>query len=72
VKEISRSATIEDLIEDYPVTAGFMLEEGLPCLACGEPVWGTFEEVARRTGKSDTEIDVLIGKLKSRVTSEEK
>jgi hypothetical protein len=26
-----------------------MIDKGLPCVTCGEPVWATFEEVARRS-----------------------
>jgi hypothetical protein len=37
-----------------------MLKQGLPCYVCGEPTWGTLEEVARRSGKSESEIDALV------------
>ena len=47
-----------------------MIEKGLPCISCGEPVWGTFEDVARRSGKTEPEIDELIDELKLRVQNE--
>jgi hypothetical protein len=40
-----------------------MIGKGLPCFVCGESTWGTFEDMARRSGKSETEIDALVGKL---------
>jgi predicted nucleotidyltransferase len=43
-----------------------MVEEGLPCFVCGEPTWSTFEEMARREGKSESEIDLLVEAMKSR------
>jgi hypothetical protein len=42
-----------------------MLKQGLPCYVCGEPTWGTLEEVARRSGKSESEIDKLVEELTS-------
>lgn len=60
---IQRSISVEDLIRDHPGSVGFMVRNGLPCFVCGEPAWGTFEEMARRSGKSDSEIDALIGEL---------
>lgn len=40
-----------------------MIRKGLPCFVCGEPTWGTFEEMARRSGKSDVQIDQMIGEI---------
>lgn len=62
---IGRDTTIEDLVEVYPGVVRFFIEQGLPCIACGDPVWGTFEEVAKRSGRSDTEIDRLVIEMNS-------
>jgi DNA-directed RNA polymerase subunit N (RpoN/RPB10) len=48
-----------------------MIDKGLPCVTCGEPVWATFEEVARRSGKTESEIDLLIEDLKSHIQTGE-
>lgn len=56
---------VEELIEQFPETVKFMVSRGLPCFVCGEPTWGTFEEMARRNGKSDPEIDALISEMQS-------
>jgi hypothetical protein len=48
-----------------------MIDKGLPCVTCGGPVWGTFEEVARRSGKTESEIDLLIEDLKSHIQTGE-
>jgi excisionase family DNA binding protein len=39
VRPIHRSIAIEQLIDRYPSAAGFMVEKGLLCFVCGEPVW---------------------------------
>lgn len=44
-----------------------MIRKGLPCFVCGEPTWGTFEEMARRSGKSEEDIDLMIDEMKSLV-----
>lgn len=37
-----------------------MVNHRLPCLVCGEPVWGTVEDVARERGLTEAEIDRLV------------
>ena len=39
--EISRDSIIEDLVTDYPDSITFLMEKGIRCLRCGEPIWGT-------------------------------
>lgn len=39
--EISRNSVIEDLVTDYPDSITFLMEKGIRCLRCGEPIWGT-------------------------------
>jgi Ni,Fe-hydrogenase I small subunit len=71
MEAVRRSTPIEDLVREWPSAVHFMIEKGLPCITCGEPVWGTFEEVARRSGKTEAEIDVLTEELQSRVQTGE-
>ncbi len=60
---ISRRISIEDLVATYPGAVTLLVRHGLPCLVCGEPVWGTFEEVARNNGKTDEEIEQLVAEM---------
>lgn len=59
-KTIDRNITIEELIELVPESVRFLMKNGIVCIICGEPIWGTIEEVARSKGKSETEIDSLL------------
>ena len=36
---------IEDLVNDYPEVVSPLAELGIVCIACGEPVWGTLNEL---------------------------
>jgi len=60
---IKRGILIEDMVEEFPQTVQFMIGKGLPCFVCGEPTLGTFEEMARRHGKTELEIDTLIEEI---------
>lgn len=39
--DISRESNIEDLVEKHPDAVTFLMEKGIRCLRCGEPIWGT-------------------------------
>ena len=39
--EVSRESIIEDLVNDHPDSITFLMEKGIRCLRCGEPIWGT-------------------------------
>ena len=49
---ISRDIKIDDLIREHFDAVGFLIKHGLPCVVCGEPFWGTLEELARQNGYS--------------------
>ncbi len=45
---ITKDTRIEDLMENYPQAVQIFVRLGLPCLVCGEPFWGTIEELAQK------------------------
>ena len=45
--EITENTLIEDVLNGHPALTRVFIEFGLPCLVCGEPFWGTVEELAR-------------------------
>ena len=49
---------IEDVVREYPETVRLLADAGLVCVACGEPLWGTLEELAREKGLQDVD-DIL-------------
>ena len=56
---ISKNIIIEDLIEQKPGAIKFLMDKGIRCIACGEPIWGTLEDAAKEKGFSDDEIAAL-------------
>ena len=57
---ISKNILIEDLIDKYSFSVQFLMEKGVKCIVCGEPIWGTLEYAAKEKGFTDTEIDQLV------------
>ncbi|MDT8324922.1 MAG: DUF1858 domain-containing protein [Bacteroidota bacterium] len=39
--DVTRETVIEDLVDQFPDAVTFLMEKGIRCLRCGEPIWGT-------------------------------
>ncbi|MCF6170672.1 MAG: hypothetical protein L3J31_05080 [Bacteroidales bacterium] len=63
--EITNDILIEDLVENYNFAVRYLMEKGIRCIMCGEPVWGTLEEAAKEKGFSDSGIAEIVGEMKS-------
>ncbi len=46
-EKVNKDVTIEELVIKYPDSVKFLMDKGIKCIACGEPVWGTLEENAK-------------------------
>lgn len=66
---IQKNIYIEDLINILPDSVGYLMEKGIKCIACGEPIWGTLEQAAREKGKSDAEIETYVRELNEMLAS---
>jgi hypothetical protein len=52
-EKIQADQPVEDFVESHPALVGFLVHQGLPCIVCGEPFWGTLADLARsRAGLS--------------------
>ena len=60
---IDKNILIEDLVREIPSAVTYLMKKNIKCLACGEPIWGTLEEAAKKKGFSDAEIDVFVRDL---------
>ena len=43
---ITEKTSVEEIIEKNPGVTRIFIQYGLPCVTCGEPFWGTLEELA--------------------------
>ena len=60
---ITKDISIEELIEQKPESVNFLMEKGIKCIACGEPIWGSLEDASKEKGFSDEEIDQIVHEL---------
>lgn len=65
---ITKEIYIEDLVRDYPGAVTYLMEKGIRCLMCGEPIWGTLESAAKEKGFNDEDIEVFVKELNSSET----
>ncbi len=60
---INKEIEIEDLVKLIPEAVVYLMEKGIRCLRCGEPIWGTLENAAKEKGFSDQEISKFVSDL---------
>ncbi|HAF28933.1 MAG TPA: DUF1858 domain-containing protein [Bacteroidales bacterium] len=63
--KITKEITIEELIETVPQSVKYLMEKGIKCIACGEPIWGTLEDAAKEKGLSEEEINETVEDLQN-------
>ena len=61
--KITKDISIEELVENVPQSVKYLMHEGIKCIACGEPIWGTLEEAAKEKGFGDEDIEKFVNDL---------
>jgi methionine synthase II (cobalamin-independent) len=61
--KITKEISIEELVENLPDSIAYLADEGIRCLRCGEPIWGTLEEAAKEKGFDDAKIEHFVSDL---------
>lgn len=62
-KKITRQIEIEELINILPQSVSYLMEKGIRCLRCGEPIWGTLESASKEKGFGENEIETFVDEL---------
>ena len=60
---ITKTITIEELLEQVRGAVTYLAKRGIRCIRCGEPIWGTLEEAACDKGFGDDEIQRFVDDL---------
>ncbi len=68
--KISNKTLIEEIVEKHPKLVRPLQEHGIVCIRCGEPVWGSLEEVAGEKGIKN--LDEIVKKMNEIIEKEEK
>ena len=61
--KITKDITIEELTEKVPASVKYLMKEGIRCIVCGEPIWGTLEEAAEEKGFGPEDIERFVNEL---------
>lgn len=62
---IDEKISIEELLELLPASVTYLSRQGIKCIACGEPIWGTLEEAAIEKGFGKEDIEGFVRDLNS-------
>lgn len=54
-KKITTKDKVEDVVLKYPKSVNVFFRHRIPAIACGDPIWGTIEENAKKYGVKDIE-----------------
>jgi hypothetical protein len=61
--DIKKDILIEDLITEYPFANQYLMEKGIRCIRCGEPIWGTLEQAAKEKKFGDDDIQQFVDEM---------
>ncbi|MBS3806388.1 MAG: hypothetical protein KGY60_02685 [Bacteroidales bacterium] len=61
--KITKDISIEDLVDNVPQAVKYLMHEGIKCIECGEPIWGTLEDAAKEKGYNDQDIKRFVEEL---------
>lgn len=60
---ITADTAIDELVEKVPASVQFLSDNGIRCIICGEPIWGTLESAAKEKGYDDDQIRGFVSEL---------
>lgn len=63
MEKITSDITIEELVTELPASVNYLMEKGIKCIACGEPIWGTLESAAKEKGFAEDAIAAFVSDL---------
>ena len=58
--KITKDIEIEDLVNEVPESVTYLMEKGIRCLKCGEPIWGSLESAVREKGFNDFALEEFV------------
>ena len=61
--KISRGMTIGEILSLYPYSADVMTRNGIHCVGCGAATFETLEQGLRVHGKTEEEVEAVLGEL---------
>lgn len=63
MNQITKTIDIEELVRVVPESVTYLMEKGIRCLRCGEPIWGTLESASKEKGFNENDIENFVKDL---------
>lgn len=63
MNQITKNIPSEELINKFPLSVNYLLNKGIKCIVCGEPIWGTLEDAVKEKGFGDQDVDKIVEEL---------
>jgi len=63
--KITKDISIEDLVDNVPQAVKYLMREGIKCIECGEPIWGSLEDAAKEKGFGDKDVERFVKDLQA-------
>jgi len=60
---IDKKILIEELVDNFPFSVNYLSSQGIKCIACGEPIWGTLEEACLEKNFTSKDIQEFVREL---------
>lgn len=60
---IDKNVTIDELVNTYPESVNYLMKQGIRCIRCGEPIWGTLESASLEKGFTEADIERFVIEL---------
>lgn len=60
---ITADILIEELVQRVPESVTYLMEQGIRCLRCGEPLWGSLASAALDKGFTKADIDRFVAEI---------
>lgn len=60
MNRVTKEIEIEDLVRQIPESVTYLMDNGIRCLRCGEPIRGTLETVAKEKGFDELQIEKFV------------
>ncbi|MEA1987209.1 MAG: DUF1858 domain-containing protein [Candidatus Marinimicrobia bacterium] len=61
--KVTKDTLIEELVEEIPESVRYLKEQGIRCIICGEPTWGSLEDAGKEKGFKDKDIQKFVDDL---------
>lgn len=63
MRKIEKDITIDELVNTYPESVSYLMKQGIRCIRCGEPIWGTLESASLEKGFNQDDIERFVREL---------